>query len=252
MEDQAIIRKIEEPTDWCAPMVVVPKADGSIRICTDFTRLNESVRRERHILPSIEHFLANIQGAKIFSKLQSNSGFHQIPLAESSQRLTTFLTPFGRYCYCRLPFGISSAPEHFQRRIASVLDGLEGVICMMDDILIFGPTKDKHDHRLFAVLRRLEEAGLTLNEAKCQFQQESIRFCGHLINGTGIHPDPAKVAALTHMPACQNAADVRRFLGMANQLGRFPPKLALLSQPLRELLSKDRSWLWGPQQERAF
>lgn len=163
MERQGIIRKIDEPTDWCAGMVVVPKPNGSLRICGDFTRLNESIRRERHILPSVEHLLASIQGAKFFSKMDANSGFHQIPLEEASQRLTTFITPLGRFCYRRLPFGISSAPEYFQKRMMEVLEGLAGVICMMDDILVFGATQEEHNRRLQAALERLEKAGITLN-----------------------------------------------------------------------------------------
>ena len=92
-------------------MVVVPKSNGDVRVCGDFTKLNPSIQRERHILPSVEHLLANIGNATVFSKLDANSGFHQIiPLDEASQRLTTFITPSGRYCYCRLPFGISTAP----------------------------------------------------------------------------------------------------------------------------------------------
>ena len=92
MERQGIIRKVDEPTDWCAGMVIVPKPNGSLRICGDFTHLNECVRCERHILPSVEHLLASIQGAKLFSKLDANSGFHQIPLDEASQVFTTFIT----------------------------------------------------------------------------------------------------------------------------------------------------------------
>ena len=112
----------------------------------------------------MDHLLASIQRAKVFTKLDANSGFHQIPLEETSQLLTTFITPFGRSCYRRLPFGISSAHEHFQ-----VLDGLEGVVCMIDDVLVFGATLDEHDHRLLAVLKRIQQTGITLNAVKCEF-----------------------------------------------------------------------------------
>ena len=252
MEKQGIIQKIDEPTDWCAGMVVVPKPNGSLRICGDFTRLNESIRRERHILPSVEHLLASIQGAKFFSKMDANSGFHQIPLDEASRCLTTFITPLGRYCYCRLPFGISSAPEYFQKRMTEILDGLNGVLCMIDDVLVYGATQEEHDRRLLASLEQIQKAGITLNRAKCQFGVTCIHFCGYVIDSSGIRPNPAKVEALTHMPTCQSVADVRRFLGMANQLGRFSPSLAALSQPLRELLVKTNDWCWGIAQQQAF
>ena len=183
-------------------MVVVPKANGSIWICGDFTLLNEYIRRERHLLPSIEHLLASIQGAKRFSKLDANSGFHQIPLDEKSQLLTTFITPLGRYCYCRLPFGISSALEYFQKRMLEVLDGIQGTICMMDDILIFGSSQQEHNLRLYAALESIKNSGITLNKAKCQINRTSIHFCGYLVDGTGIQPNPEKPQRLsTRQPA---------------------------------------------------
>ena len=99
MEQQGVISKVEEPTAWCTAMVVVPKSTGRVRICTDLTELNRSVMREKHPLPSVEHTLGQLAGAKIFSKLDANAGFWQIPLSEESSLLTTFITPFGRYCY---------------------------------------------------------------------------------------------------------------------------------------------------------
>ena len=217
MVDTGVIRSVDQPTDWCSGMVAVPNPDGRVRVCTDFTRLNQSVRRERHMLPSIEHLLADVQGATYFSKLDANSGFHQVPLDSESQLLTTFITPSGRYCYNRLPFSISSAPEHFQTRMASLLNGCKGVICMMDDILIFGSTPEEHNERLDAILDRLATAGITLNRAKFVFRQTRVRFCGYILDATGISADPSKVSALVNMPPCENVSDVRRFLGMANQ-----------------------------------
>ena len=128
MEDAGLIVRVEQPTDWCAPMVVVPKKDD-VRMCVDLTKLNESVRRERHEMPSVEYTLGQLSDARIFSKLDANSGFWQVPLADESALLTTFITPFGRFCFKRLPFGISSAPEHFQRRMSAILEGIDGVLC---------------------------------------------------------------------------------------------------------------------------
>ena len=113
MEASGIISRVEQPTDWCAGMVVVPKPSGKIRVCVDLTRLNQSVKRERHIMPSVEQSLAQLGGAVMFSKLDANSGFYQVKLDPESALLTTFITPFGRFCFNRLPFGITSAPEHF-------------------------------------------------------------------------------------------------------------------------------------------
>ena len=116
---------------------MVPKPSGDVRICVDLKPLNEGVLREFHRLPKVEETLGQLNGATIFSKLDANSGFWQIPLARKSKLLTTFITPFGRYYFNKLPFGISSAPELFQKRMNTILSALEGVLCWMDDILVF-------------------------------------------------------------------------------------------------------------------
>ena len=196
MEDLGVIAKVNEPTEWCAGMVVVPKANGKVRICVDLTNLNQSVLRERHPLPAVDQTLAQLAGATVFSKLDANSGFWQIPLAPESAKLTTFITPAGRFCFHRLPFGITSAPEHFQRRMSETLSGVPGVVCMMDDVLIHGTTQQEHDQRLHEVLKRLQKAGVTLNADKCQFSRKSVKFLGHVVDPTGIRPDPDKVIAI--------------------------------------------------------
>ena len=119
-----------------------------------------------------------------------------------------------------------------------MLDGLPGVLCMMDDIIIFGGSREEHDERVTAVLKRLEENGVTLNFGKCDFAKSSVSYLGHVVSAQGIEADPAKVQAIMEMEQPTNVGDIRRFLGMANQLGKFSPKLATITKPLRDLLSK--------------
>ena len=252
MEKAGVISKVTEPTPWCAGMVVVPKKSGNVRICVDLKLLNKSVQREVHPIPKVDETLAQLSGAKIFSKLDANSGFWQIPLSRRSRLLTTFITPTGRYCFNKLPFGISSAPEHFQRRMSEILSGLEGVQCQMDDILVYGKDQKEHDTRLKAVLNQIEKAGATLNASKCEFSKTSLTFLGHVIDADGIHPDPEKTRAIRELKTPTVVPELRRFLGMVNQLGKFTPNLAELTQPLRELLTKSRAWMWGPAQSTAF
>ena len=199
MERLGVVRRVQEPTDWCSGMVVVPKPGGKVRICVDLTRLNESVCRERHPLPAVEQTLAQLAGARVFTKLDANSGFWQIPLAEESAFLTTFITPFGRFCFNRLPFGITSAPEHFQRRMAEILQDVEGVVCLMDDVLVHGKSQEEHDRRLMVVLQKLQDAGLTLNQKKCEFSKCRVKFLGQIVDHAGVRPDPDKVAAIVHL-----------------------------------------------------
>lgn len=153
MEIMGVISKVTQPTPWCAGMVVVPKAQGKIRLCVDLKHLNKWVRRERHILPAVEQTLAMLAGAKVFTKLDATSGFWQIPLSNESSLLTTFITPFWRYAFNRLPFGILSAPEHFQRRMLQMLEDCEGVVCHADDILVYGEDMQQHNERLHRVLK---------------------------------------------------------------------------------------------------
>ena len=183
------------------------------------------------------------------SKLDANSGFWQIPLSKDYRELATFITPFGHYCFNKLPFGISSAPEHFQ---SNLLDGLAGVLCLMDDILIFGRDQKEHDARLTAPLKRIQAAGVTLNKDKCEFNKTSLTFLGHTIDEKGISPDPQKTETISKMISPKSTTELRRFMGMVNQLGKFSPRIADLSKPMRELLSSKRSWNWGPAQEESF
>src|SRR5277367_1711842 len=245
-----VITRVEEPTDWCAGVVFVIKKDGSIRVCVDLTKLNESVKRERHMLPTVEQTLGQLSGAKVFSKLDANSGFWQLELAPESSKLTTFLLPFGRFKFERLPFGITSAPEVFQKRMLQILEGLEGVVCHMDDILVFGRNQAEHDSRLQGVLERLKKARVTLN-SKCEFSKRTIRFLGHIVDSQGIRPDEAKIEAIMKMPRPEGVADIRRLLGMVNHLGEFIPNLAELTLPIRDLLKQKNSWIWDQPHKEA-
>ena len=128
-------------------------------------------------------------------------GFWQIPLTEVSAKYTTFITPFGRFHYNHLPFDIASAPEHFQCRMAEVIEGLEGVICHRDNLLVWGTDQEQHDIRLHAVLQRLETAGITLNVGKCELSKDRVVFLGHIITIEGIHPWDGKSVGKIHSPA---------------------------------------------------
>ena len=252
MASAGVIEAVDEPTDWCAPIVVVPKQSGDVRICVDLTKLNEAVRRENYIIPKGESTLGSIASkGHIYTKLDANSGFHQVVLSEDSARLTTFITPFGRYMFRRLPFGISSAPEYFQKRMDSELSGLAGVVCHLDDILVIGRNQREHE-RLRAVLDRLVKCGLTLNVDKCAFSQSELPYLGQIIDGDGIRIDPGKVKAIVDMAEPTDVSELRRFLGMLNQLMKFCSDLAEKTNALRELLRKQHAWIWGQPQKRAF
>ncbi|RXN12418.1 Retrovirus-related Pol poly from transposon opus [Labeo rohita] len=252
MERMGVISKVTEPTAWCSRMVVVPKpTKNKLRICVDLTPLNAAVKRERHILPAVDQTLAMMSDAKVFTKLDARSGFWQIPLTPESRPLTTFITPFGRYFFNRLPFGIASVPEHFQRRMSQMFENFEGVLCHADDVLVYGRNRQEHDQRLHRVLQKMQEEGLTLNE-KCEFRQEHITFVGHRVSSKGIEPDPNNVKAILQMPEPTQVEDVRRLMGMANYLSKFMPQMATITMPLKDLLREKNEWVWGEPQQTAF
>ena len=167
--------------------------------------------------------LAQLSGAEVFSKLDTNSGFWQVPLAKESRLLTTFITPHERFCFNKLPFGIISAPEHFQHRMSEILDGLSGVVCHVDDVLVSGKDQKEYDSRLNTVLQRIQAAGLTLNRGKCQFSCPKIVFLSHAIDANGISADPQKTEAIRKMKPPTTVTELRRFMGMVNQFNKFLP-----------------------------
>ena len=166
--------------------------------------------------------------------------------------MTTFITPWGRFCFNVLPFGVSSGSEKFQKTMNQILLGLEGVECNIDVVLVHGKDQHQHDERPEAVLKRLLEADVTLNLDKCVFSTKQVKFLGHVISSNGIEVHPDKViAVIADLPAPTNVQEVRTFLGMVNQLSKFSDHLADKTKSIRELLLKGNKWTWGNAQQKA-
>ena len=247
-----VIEKVEIPMDWCLGLTIAPKSGGKIRMCVDLTNLNKGVKREIYPLPKISDMLCKLSKGTMFSKLDANSGFWQVKLDPKSKLLTTFVTPWGRFCFRRMPFGISSAPEYFQRAMEKILDGLKGVICLMDDILVYGSDPSQHWARLHKVLERIESSGMTLRKEKCEFGLTEVKFLGHVVSGSTIKPDPGKIEAIVNMLPPSNKTEARRFTGMVNYLMKFSRKLAELCTPIYKVSGSKSEWYWGPDQQQAF
>jgi hypothetical protein len=144
LQELNIIVPVEKATEWVAPIVCVMKSNSELRMCCDYTELNKCIIRPYFPISKVELTLAKLQGAKIFSKIDLNKGFYQIKLDESSQLLTTFITPFGRFMFKRLPFGISCGPEYFVSKVSQVLKGMKNVIHHVDDILVYHSSVKGH------------------------------------------------------------------------------------------------------------
>lgn len=208
--------------------------------------------RENHPLPTIEDFLPYIGRGKFFSKLDIENAFHQVEISPASREITTFITRKGLYRYKRLLFGISCAPELFQKVMERIVGPCDGCLVYIDDIIVYGATKMEHDQRLDAVLLVLKKNNIKLNEKKCLFGVTSLKFLGHHLSATGIRPSIDKCKDIKSCREPRTVEEVRSLLGLINYVGRFIPDLATKSDPLRQLLRKDKPFVWETPQRNAF
>ena len=252
MEEMEVIEKVEEPTDWVNSMVTIVKPNGSLRICIDPRDLNQAIKREPYPMSTIEEIVTRMPNAKVFSVLDASSGFWQVKLDTSSAKLCTFNTPFGRYMFKRLPFGLSSSQDVFQRIMADMFRDIDGVEVVVDDLLIWGETDEQHNKRLKQVLKRVRQRNLKLNKSKCQLKLNEISYVGHVFSKDGLKPDPKKTKAVIDMPRPETREDLQRFLGMLTYLGKFIPNLSHVASPLRALLEKEVEWQWQAEQQKSF
>ena len=252
MTTMGVIKKIEEPTDWVNSMVCVKKKNGDLRLCMDPQDLNDNVKREHYQIPKREEIIREMAGARYFSKLDASQGFWQLKLDECSTKYCTFNTPFGRYCFLRLPFGIISASEIFHRAVEHIIEGLEGVRSYVDDIVVWGSTIQEHNERLTQVMERVQKYGLKLNKNKCQFGVQEIVFLGDKLSAQGVEPDQEKICAIQSMPRPTEKADVRRIMGMLNFIAKFIPNLSVKTSCMRELLHEDNLFEWTNRHEREW
>nr|XP_040573884.1 uncharacterized protein K02A2.6-like [Lepeophtheirus salmonis] len=236
-----IIVKEFEPTEWCSPMVVVKKTEG-VRLCVDYQKLNKYIRVPKFPISSCQSTIARIKG-KIFSKLDAVMGFHHIKLNHQSSKMTTFITPFGRYRFKRLPFGISSGPEVFQARLTQMLDSVKGVHVHIDDILITSETDQEHDERLGKVIDIMKKNNIRLNKEKCVFRVKKIKFLGYIISSEGVFPDPGRIEDLKRVkpPGKVNENLARYHEGKAHKINADAS-----SQGLGAVLTQWEEGTWRP------
>ena len=259
LERLDVIEATSEPSEWTSALAVTHKQNGDLRVCIDPRGLNKALQRVQHPVPTVEELVAEVANAKVFSKCDVRNGFWHVELDDESSRLTTFSTPFGRYRWKRMPFGIAPASELFQRKLEQQLEGLAGVKNIHDDILVFGEGNtvaeaiSNHDERMCKLLQRCEERNIALNSGESKFilKEEQLPYMGHIFSPDGLRPDPAKIKAITDMPSPDGPAATRRFLGMVNYLAKFIPTLSDLCHPLRQAISKEE-WNWNQSCDKAI
>ena len=255
LQAQGVIAPVTTPTEWCAPIVVTPKKNSDrIRLCVDLSRLNRHVRRERYQSITPAQAVADIaaENAKLFTKLDALKGYHQCPLDEDSQPLTTFITPFGRFKFLRAPYGLSSISEHYNRRMDEAFEGLSGYRRIVDDVIIFDSDEAQHARHVKQFLSRCAEKSITLNLDKWQFAQTEVLFAGFLLSPEGYRIDRSITDAIAKFPTPASRTDLRSFIGLVNQLSASTPAIAGLLNPLRPLLSTKNDFVWSPGLDEAF
>ena len=222
MQKKGVIVPVEAPTDWVSSLVVVEKQKGGkLRVCLDPRDLNRAIKREYYPLPTLEDITAKLSKAKFFTKLDACSGYWQVKLDQDSSMLTTFNMPFGRYRFLRMPFGVHSAQDVFQRLADKTFGDLPVVAAIIDDILVYGETKQEHDKNLRATLQRAREQGVTFNPEKLTYCAQEVSYFGNRITSEGLKPDNEKIAAIVNMPVPKNKAELQVFLGLVNYLSKF-------------------------------
>ena len=232
MECLGVITHVDEPTDWVSSITYVQKANGKLRLCLDPRDLNEAIRRDHHKTPTMEEVAHEFAHSRFFTKLDAHHGYWSIVLDQDSSMLTTFNSPFGRYCFLRLPFGLVCSQDIFQKKMDQILEECQGCIGIADDITVHGHTEAEHDARLRDLMRVAHKYDLVFNPQKTHVKAQAVNFFGCLYDANGIHPDPGKVDAVHALPAPTNVTELQEFLGLVTYLSPFIPGLSTLTAPL--------------------
>ena len=205
-----------------------------------------------HPLPKIDEMYAELKGAKVFSTIDLRSGYHHITLGKSSRAKTAFVTPFGKYEFLMVPFGLAQAPAYFQLLMNKVFKGLKFTMTYLDDIIIFSQDELQHLEHLEIVFSRLQEAGLKMKRSKCDFFKSEIHYLGHLISPEGISPLPYKLDSIKHMPVPNSSKEIKQFLGLTGYYRKFVPRFADIPRPLTTLMKKDAKFEWTSACQKSF
>ena len=252
LEKTGVISKSDKPSDWVNSLVIVEKKDGSLRLCLDPKDLNKAIKREYFKPPSIETISSKLSGKKVFTVIDMTNCYWHKKLDEKSSELCTFNTPFGRYKFNRMPFGICSASDIAQKMVENHFGNIDGVLAVHDDITISGKNTEEHDIILRQVLNRATESNIKFNRSKIQLRVKEVTYLGGIVSADGFKPDPMKVKAITNMPRPENKQALQRLLGMVNYLSSFIPNLSEITAPLRALLKKDVRWVWYHEHDQSL
>ena len=251
MEHLGVITHVDEPMDWVSSITYVQKENGKLCLCLDPCDLNEAICFDHHKMPTVEEVAHEFMHSHFITKLDAHHGYWSIILEQDSSMLTTFNSPFGRYCCLQLPFGLVCSQDIFQKKRDQILEECQGCIGIADDIIIHSCTEAEHDACLWDLMHIAHKYDLVFNSQKTHVKAQAINFFGCLCDANGVHPDPGKVNSVHALPMPTNVTELQEFLGLVMYLSPFIPGLSTLTAPLQELL-KDTDFTWSLTYDAAF
>lgn len=255
MMHQGLCRPSKSP--WASPLVVVPKKNGELRVCGDYRRLNAVTKPDRYPVPRLKDFTYLLAGKKVFSTIDLNRAYQQLPVLNEHIDKTAIITPFGLFEFPRMCPGLKNAGQTFQRFIHQVLSGLDFAFPFIDDVIVASSCEKTHKDDLRAVLQRFNDYGITINPTKCVLGRKEVTFLGYTVNEHGIKPPMEKVTAISEYTKPNTIEALRRFLGIINYYRDCIPNAASIQAPLHAYLHnskrRDKTKIkWNDESTLAF
>jgi hypothetical protein len=252
LQEAGYIRPSSSP--WGAPVLFVQKKDGLQRMCVDYRSLNDVTMKNKYLLPHTEDLFDQMRGARVFSKIDLRSGYHQMKIRPSDIPKTAFSTRYGLYEFTVMSFGLTNAPAYFMNLMNKVfMEYLDRfVMVFIDDILIYSKSDSDHEEHLRLVLQKLQDNQLYAKFSKCEFWIDKVPFLGHIISNGGTAVDPAKVKEIMAWSIPTTVTEVRSFLGLAGYYPRFIEGFSKIAKPMTSFLEKGREFKWGEKCQESF
>ncbi|UYV68972.1 hypothetical protein LAZ67_6001868 [Cordylochernes scorpioides] len=240
---------------YSAPVTLVPKkGEGRVRLCIDYRLLNRKIISDSFPIPLMEDIVQKVQGARVFSCLDILSAYWTIPLHPKDREMTCFSTSEGSYVWCRLPFGLKTAPAIFNRKLSAILQKykLDNVTSYFDDILVFSENEESHSKHLGQIFEILKKEGIQLRRDKCLLFMKRITYLGYEISENQISPSGVNVDVIKSLPPPRDLRCLRSFLGSVTHYVKFIKNFNNLRAPLNELLKKNSRFIWTEECQRSF